>query len=514
MKLKLLALSIPIICASVATGQNGSLDSTYNFNGIVKTATSPGGDDIGNSVLAQSDAKLIIVGSSDDDTDYTLIRYNIDGSLDNTFGTGGIVTQDVNGSLDEGRAAVLQPDGKIIVTGRTGPNWSKTNFTSRHNSNGTLDTSFGTNGFSFVTDKDAVPETVSLQTDGKIVIVADFLGPNDRDQLIWRYNPNGSLDNTFGTNGVTLTDSTYSLWGMSSVIQSDGKIVVGGYTSTSPSDFMVMRYTSNGVLDNSFGINGIVTTDVNSSSIAQAYSVLIQPDGKILLGGWADNGTANYDFCVVRYNTDGSIDNSYGNSGIALIDVNNNSTDYGRAMILLPNGKLVLAGYAHNSGADFALITLLSDGSLDTSFGINGKVFTDIGGSWDKAYSVVLTPNNKIVLGGYSNVNGDDEFTTVRYLTDLSIGIIDLSLKSNSLMIFPNPISNSATLNYKLKNKESLSMDIIDITGKVVKSIFNNLARQEGANQEIIDLSKLSTGTYILRLYNNNQQTNIHIIKN
>ncbi|MFB0926215.1 MAG: hypothetical protein QMB65_13190, partial [Vicingaceae bacterium] len=272
MKKTLLALSLPFICASVATGQNGSLDSTYNLVGIVKTATSPGGDDIGNALLAQSDAKIIIIGSSDDDTDYTLIRYNVDGSLDNTFGTGGIVTQDVNGSLDEGRAAVLQPDGKIIVTGRTGPNWSKKNFTSRHHSNGTLDTSFGTNGFSFVTDEDAVPETVSLQTDGKIVIVGDYLGPNDRDQLIWRFDGNGNLDNTFGTNGVTSTDSTYSLWGMSSAIQSDGKIIVGGYTSTSPSDFMVMRYNSNGVLDNSFGTNGIATTDVNSNVIAQAYS--------------------------------------------------------------------------------------------------------------------------------------------------------------------------------------------------------------------------------------------------
>jgi uncharacterized delta-60 repeat protein len=513
MKKTLLALSLPFICASVATGQNGSLDSTYNLVGIVKTATSPGGDDIGNALLAQSDAKIIIIGSSDDDTDYTLIRYNVDGSLDNTFGTGGIVTQDVNGSLDEGRAAVLQPDGKIIVTGRTGPNWSKKNFTSRHHSNGTLDTSFGTNGFSFVTDEDAVPETVSLQTDGKIVIVGDYLGPNDRDQLIWRFDGNGNLDNTFGTNGVTSTDSTYSLWGMSSAIQSDGKIIVGGYTSTSPSDFMVMRYNSNGVLDNSFGTNGIATTDVNSNVIAQAYSVLIQSDGKILLGGWADNGTANYDFCVVRYNTDGSIDNTYGNGGIALIDVNNNSTDYGRSMILLPNDKLVLAGYAHKSGADFALITLLSDGTLDTSFGINGKVFTDIGGSWDKAYSVVLTANNKIVLGGYSNVNGDDEFTTVRYLTDLIIGIIDLSLENNSLMIFPNPISNSATLEYELNNKETLSMDLIDIRGKIVKSIFNNTVKQEGVHLERINLSKLSTGTYFLRLYNKMSQTNIQMIK-
>jgi uncharacterized delta-60 repeat protein len=333
------------------------------------------------------------------------------GDLDPTFGTGGKVTVKLGG-----QSAVVQPDGKVVVVG-TVVNAGNADFElSRYNSDGSLDTTFGTNGkastdFNGGSD---VGYSVSLQSDGKILLSgeADKNAFNTKDFAVSRYNSDGSLDTSFGTNGKVTTDFTGGdNTGYSSTVQSDGKVVVAGYardSTASRNDFALSRYNSDGSLDTTFGTNGTVTTafDPKPNANSSGSSVTVQSDGKILLAGsyglfTSSNGT---DFALSRYNSDGSLDNTFGTNGTVTTDFNGKD-DSATKVIQQRDGKILVAGKANNSSgdSDFALSRYNSDGSLDTTFGTNGKVTTDFNGRADLVTSATLQSDGKIVVVGSAN---------------------------------------------------------------------------------------------------------------
>jgi len=206
------------------------------------------------------------------------------------------------------------------------------------------------------------------------------------------------------------TDFGGSDYGFSVALQPDGKIVVAGYAG---GDFALARYNSDGALDTSFGSGGKVTTDFGGSYHPDGFSVALQPDGKIVVAGYAGG-----DFALARYNSDGALDTSFGSGGKVTTDFG--GSDAGYSVALQPDGKIVVAGYA---GLDFALARYNSDGALDTSFGTGGKVTTDFSGGRDVGYSVALQPDGKIVVAGYAGV----DFALARYNSD---GALDTSFGS------------------------------------------------------------------------------------
>lgn len=172
---------------------------------------------------------------------------------------------------------------------------------------------------------------------------------------------------------------------------------------------------SGGVLDPSFDTDGKVTTDI-AAGVDQAKSVAIQPNGKIVVAGVTNN-----DFAVARYNSDGSLDTSFGTGGIVTIDFAGHD-DRATSVVIQPDGMIIVAGVSINGGSgDFAVARLDALGNLDTSFDTDGKVTTDFGGGDDRANSAALQPDGKIVLAGFAGIAGGTDFAVARYNTDGSL---------------------------------------------------------------------------------------------
>ncbi|MBI4646547.1 MAG: hypothetical protein HY738_08130 [Bacteroidia bacterium] len=288
-----------------------------------------------------------------------------------------------------------------------------------------LDSTFGTNGI--VTTPIRYPgddhgNSVALQPDGKIVVAGYSSDSNySYDFAAVRYNLDGSPDSSFGINGIVVTefdgDEYYNSSSANSVvIQIDGKIVAAG---TGIRDFALVRYNTDGSLDSTFGCNGKVITDFDSN-IDQGNSVVIQADGKIIVAGCSMNSNELYFFAAARYNSDGSLDSSFGTNGKVITDVGNGN-DFGNSAAIQSDGKIVVGG---SSSGDFAAVRYNTDGSLDNNFGCNGKVITDFSGGIDQGNSVAIQADGKIIVAGTSS----SDIALVRYgidgSPDSSFGIL------------------------------------------------------------------------------------------
>jgi len=382
---------------------DGNLDPTFGDAG--KVTTDFGDIDFGFAVALQKDGKIVVAGTADAGVttgDFAVLRYNRDGSLDSTFGTGGKVTTNFGGS-DAGLGVILQKDGKIVVAGGADAGVTSDFAVARYNRDGSLDVSFGTGGL-VTTDFGGTDlgNAVALQKDGKIVVAGQTSG----DFAVARYNTDGSLDTTFGVGGLVITDFAGVDQGRSVAIQKDGKIVVAGHTDDGDLDFAVARYNRDGSLDTSFGTGGTVITTFGGTD-DQGFAVVLQKDGKIVVAGRSN--AEGFDFAVARYNTDGSLDVSFGTGGLVITDIGGGFAG-GRAVALQKDGKIVVAGIGGDE--DFVVARYNTDGSLDTTFGTGGLVTTDFGGI-DTGFALALQKDGKIVVTGTSN---NEDFAVARYV--------------------------------------------------------------------------------------------------
>jgi uncharacterized delta-60 repeat protein len=342
------------------------------------------------------------------------------GDLDTSFGSGGTVTTAIGSSSDQARSLAIQSDGKIVVAGSSF-NGSNDDFALvRYNTDGTLDTNFGNGGTvtTAIGSGNDAARSIAIQSDGKIVLAGYSRGSNNDFALV-RYNTDGSLDTNFGNGGKVTTaigSGEDEVWSVA--IQSNGKIVVAGYSfNGSNDDFALVRYDTDGSLDTTFDSDGKVTTAIGSGN-EKAYSVAIQSDGKIVVAGYSFNGS-NDDFALVRYDTNGSLDTGFDSDSKVTTDVGSDN-DYARSVALQSDGKIVAAGQSYNGfNFDFALVRYNTNGSLDTNFDTDGKVINQIIQK-DWAYSVAIQSDGKIVLAGYSKGSNYD-FALVRYNTDGSL---------------------------------------------------------------------------------------------
>ncbi|MEH2043413.1 DUF4347 domain-containing protein, partial [Nostoc sp.] len=390
-------------------------DTSFSSDGKVTTDLGFIAIDIGRSVALQTNGKIIVAGDSNGD--FALVRYNTDGSLDTSFSSDGKVTTDLGLlSIDIGYSLAIQADGKIIVAGTNGTDFAL----ARYNSDGSLDTSFSsdgkvTTGFGLTID---IAHSTTVQADGKIIVA----GTDGTDFALARYNSDGSLDTSFSSDGKVTTD--FALLAIdivySTAVQADGKIIVAGVSN---GDFALARYNSNGSLDTSFSSDGKVTTDFGLLAIDIVYSLVVQADGKILVAG-----ESNGDFALARYNSDGSLDTSFSSDGKVTTDFGLLPNEIAYSLAVQADGKILVAGVSNN---DFALVRYNSDGSIDTTFDNDGKVSTDLGLlTLDIAYGLVQQPDGKIIVAG---TDGTD-FAVVRYLVDevpTDLGLSQLNVNEN-----------------------------------------------------------------------------------
>ena len=228
-----------------------------------------------------------------------------------------------------------------------------------------------------------------VQSDGKILAVlnASIL------VVINRRLPDGTIDSTYGKNGFS---AGVEMINPAATLQSDGEIVVVGATTTSNSDFIAARFTTDGKLDKTFGNKGVTITDAGSETDALA-SVAIQSNGKIVAGGQTSRNGINQ-FALIRYTKDGAVDSSYGSQGLVITNFGNASNI--NSIALTTDNKVVAVGnYNNGSASDFAIARYLKTGALDSTFNGNGEVTSNFGNS-DNAISVAIDTTGKIVVGG------------------------------------------------------------------------------------------------------------------
>jgi len=397
------------------------LDPSFSDDGKVSTQILSF-NSWGNDSVLQPDGKIVVVGAGNNNSNFPeayqvgVVRFNSDGTLDPSFDGDGRVSTVVDSSmLGEATAVALQADGKIVVAGVSSAHAHESGpgFLVRYNTNGSLDTSFDGDGirpynygpFSTDTSRDIV-----IQPDGKIVILEyNFTFQVASGVLIARYNPDGSVDSTFGggTGVFRRTGGGGSTESMKLALQPDGKIVFTGYHT----EWFVGRLNSDGTPDLTFGSSGFTTGGLGG------YALALQADGKMLIAHRSTTFPVNVRQVIKRLNTDGTLDTSFGTGGSTLVQFVNqdDSLSYPPDLIVQSDGKIVMGGSiritASGTGFEFALARLNSNGSLDNSFALNGRITTNIQGQ-DYGRSIHLQSDGKIILAGQS----DGGLAVARYI--------------------------------------------------------------------------------------------------
>ncbi len=509
---------------------NGNLDNTFSGDGFQTTALSLS-DSKAYAIGIQADGKIVVAGTTGNyatgNYNCGLARYNSDGSIDNTFGAAGMVTTDF-GAYDSVSMAI-QADGKILIAGRA---------MARYNTNGSLDLTFNGTG-ELTSFQDGNPlncSSIALQNDGKIVIT----GTDDRSFpgfIVARYNPDGSPDNTFNGNGekdIFSLGGDFSIaLGKSIVIQSDGNIVVGGYDEyiyrNSYSQFLLTRLNTNGDFDPTFNGGNIVYTPVVSSPLlAFGFSMVIQNTNQILMGGYIYNGSSP-DFTIVRYNADGSLDNTFGENGIVITQA---STAYDRISgMTLSNDNLYAAGFGQYPGG-FGVIakySLSTGGSVPVTFtdftgilknksvllqwqtvsehNLSGFIIERSGNNinFSAIGNVAATGNSSLKIN-YSTydrqpLNGIN-FYRLRFI-DVDgrftySNIVAVKINSGiKLQIFPNPAEKILFAEANGNDQDAI-VQIVDEGGRKLKEMKVYI---NGQTSFSVDVSSLPAGQYFIILH-------------
>ena len=418
------AAAIVVVPATRAAAQSGALDPTFGTNGRVLTPMAS--DNLAASVAIQTDGRIVAAGSQNVSKDFVLVRYNQNGSLDDSsFGTAGKVVTHLGPDMYASVVRVLPSTGNIIAAGTI----DYSDFVIiRYSPAGALDPLFG--GTGWVTTDFAGWETLTamaVQTDGKIVAVGDAFKnelppiPSFAGLALARYTPDGVLDPTFSGDGLMLAPFANEIHATGIAVQSDGKIVVSGYIFTgTTTDYVLLRYFADGTPDGTFGVNGVAVVDFGDDEYA--FGMAIQPDGRIVLGGGS-----GFDFAVARFMTNGTPDPTFGIGGQRVTDVGGSDLAY--SIALQAGGQIVLAGRTRPPGGTdrFALARYDTNGTIDSTFGNAGTVATEFtvpgspgeASAFSQANGVAIQADGNIVAAGYAwtgEATTDTDFALARYV--------------------------------------------------------------------------------------------------
>jgi uncharacterized delta-60 repeat protein len=401
----------------------GQLDPTFGDGGKLLTDA---GLAYGTNVAVQADGKILATATSDAFRDFNLIRYNPDGSLDTTFGDGGVVSSNFPGThSDFIDSMTVKPDGKIVVAGRTNGDNGSATLVVRYNADGSLDTSFSDDGMVTLPGDTYDPSgplrvgfspgraLIAAQADGKLVLTqvrGDDGSATGGDLVVIRLTDTGALDTTFGTGGKATVELGSIETPADLALQADGRIVVAvdAFTVTTSGDSTsylrnqahLVRLNADGSLDTTFGTNGVATINPTLQQVT-ATRIAIALDGHVLLMAEDFNAGGAVQHFIARFNTDGSLDTAFGTAGRV-----NLSADATYANILVqPDGKLLLTGGGMGGGNHPALFSQRrnADGALDTDYGDGGTTRVEVGPSFDFARASALQQDGSVVVIGFSN---------------------------------------------------------------------------------------------------------------
>jgi uncharacterized delta-60 repeat protein len=431
MRNDLLSLALTVVATSAAitgtlgggvvvSAADGVLDPSWGGNGIVVHGASAT-INAAFGVAVQCDGKVVTTGFIDavaEDAELAVVRFNTDGTLDSSFGSGGVFSLDLGYYPDIGADVAIQSDGKIVVAGSTFSGLGDWYFlVLRLNQDGTLDPTFSGDGYHiFEFGDDSQAHALAIQDDGGIVVAGETA--NTTGMAVARLTPAGTLDTTFATTGMAIFDFTLgddAAWDLA--IQDDGRILVAGTAAVGGGAVVaVLRLLSDGSLDASFGSGGGGAAALDFGVTSEGRGLALQSDGKIVVAGFTDTGSA---VAVGRLTADGLLDTTFDADGMLVRDFGG-GVDQGLDVAVQLDGKIVVAGGAESSGVENGVVMRFdSDGGPDLGFGVNAA--STLGFGFDSVYSAVaLQPGDGRIIGAgeteYSST--DSRILLVRIIGD------------------------------------------------------------------------------------------------
>ncbi|MEP6466526.1 MAG: T9SS type A sorting domain-containing protein [Parafilimonas sp.] len=488
--------------------QSVTVDESFANSGVlINNNTSSFGD-----FALQSIGKIIVAGPQGKTINslknFIITRYNVDGSLDTGFGIKGYTGNGNN--MAQVFTIAIQKDDAIVAVGRTTTDLKIVRFTK----NGDLDKSFGKNGsVIFGAGKNAFSYIGGLviQPDGKIVLCAYSIFSNYfKVGFLARYLSDGKPDESFGSGGATnwsFPDNENNFAATSLALQTNGQILVGWFYGDSS---IIYRYNSNSDRDLTFGNNGTAHFQ-NSDNVVAGFKfskLIIQPNGKIIGAGYASDNAGKLYMAAGRLNSNGSIDDSFGNNGIQHISFTQKvSTIDGAA--LQTDGKIIIAGTVKSSGATYAMARLTNNGDIDSDFGANGRLVT-VTDKYSECNGILLQLDNKILLGGNTGLSTSN-FLLIRYNNDVVKKQIVWESKPSDknnfkINLSPNPAVNNLLIE-GLTTNEKIKISVVDFAGNI------KLQAVANSNTFNLNIASLKAGNYLLKVETNNSITTKAFIK-
>lgn len=505
-------LGITLALPTSLQAQLGTLDPAFNSMGYVVTPVNNG--DNAQKVLVQPDQKILTVGMSFDATFTStarVLRHLPDGSPDTGFGTNGVFTyaMDFEANL---YGAVVGQDGKIILAGSTTDYQTYRILLMRLNADGTLDDTFGDGG---VVDQ-AVTESVNFGEDKAFDVAVDAVGNilvcgtsfntmNVDRPVVVRFTANGALDTSFGTNGVaTIPMGEYPCDFKGIAVQPDGRIVAVGTYGNGLLWWVMLaaRFEADGTLDTSFGVNGVVKYD-HGSVDDEAEDVALLPDGSILVAGFTVTADFNYSALLVKLRPDGVLDANFGEAGAVEEDID--QFDYAAQVKVQSDGRIVMAGTAGvgpPSAFDMAVWKYAADGTRDASFGTDGLAQPLLDGYSAMIYGMDIQADGAVVVVGQARTpNNQNHFLTARLLNDITSGVDAVTTHSTDVL-YPNPAMSGTSVRWQMNGPVSNAahLRIVASDGRCVAMQPVSALQRDGAAVRVDVPTTLRPGAYRLVL--------------
>jgi uncharacterized delta-60 repeat protein len=490
---KLLTIVLFMIVNVVNAQISGTLDFTFNDTGIIQYDDYP--VDFASDIEVLPDQKILVLmgnySHSFERVSNSVIRYNSDGSLDTSFGDSGIVVIDIAGDDIMGTELDVLSDGRIIIGGDYGLNVDA--FILGLMPDGSIDVSFGGDGGIIILDVDASQNTVGdlkITADDEIYVVTNVF--IYEGLTILRYNSDGTLDTTFGEDGIVQTDFDYAN-AEKVAFTSDEKILVAGATGwpSGGTDVIVAKYNTDGSLDTTFGDDGSVIITPLTNYTYPRY-LLVQPDNKIIIGGF------DYDFSsdfltsfTVRLNSDGTYDNSFAEDGTYTTDPEDNCIL--KDALLQDDGKIITTG---ESETELVVQRFQTNGLPDSSFALNSVFSYQADSMLASGSNIRLQADNKILIfGGVTNdAYTQNDALIIRLLNDVVVGVSEAQTNMD-VHIYPNPASENITVTIPDYFADKLTLQVINIHGEILsEQTINKLTNLS------LSIQSLPGGFYFIKL--------------
>ena len=503
-----------MLAAASAQAQSGTLDLTFNEVGWVNQGQ--GQNSIyGTAMAVRANGNIVLAGTSSTSFNET----NKQMAYMELSPTGEVLALNFFGAADRDdftTGIAIQPDGKLILAGYSSPVVSPlVNDIQlvRVDLDGTLDESFGVGGI-VITDFSQpgeptieVANGVSVLPNGNILVVGtgDEGGSGDR-MLLARYLENGDLDEAgFGTGGRSYTTPGTPGGGLGIKVLSDGRILAVGYTFDGGEQPVLARFSSNGSLDATFGTSGFANFN---GFFGIAFSVDIQSNGSILVGNQNENGAGME---IFRITSEGAFDPTFGFLGAVSTFIYPPAGGITPAIVLAqPDDRIALVGA--NENGQFRALRYTPNGTPDATFGNAGSfTLTNVNGA---AYCATLQEDGKFLLGGFTrDGSGFRSFHICRLVNELTVGVEDLTDRSGTVLIYPNPVTDEATFTYELDVNATVSIQLFDAKGALVRTVLGRSGRQAGTHREVLDLTDLPAGKYMLGFTAGDRTAQVQLIR-